>query len=411
MNNKSDIAINVQVNFTIVGATNLPQTDLLSDIDAYIIFKPSQNSPQIKTIVIDNNPNPKWNTQFTCYFPFDSTNNCFDPIIFELWDDNVVSEDEKVATAEFQILPSHFNNTIDGIVHIPFIFKKQKYNKLKSELIIKLQNCIYSCESVYNIMRRKIEGCRYEKMSYGRLYIPLNFNSLALGLEYNRDSITIKIFVTDPNELLHIIPERKGEKILEYTRRRAIAPFEVLEGVDTFEHVKLHNIPFSQACESGRISFVIFEKELASQLSLSEIVTSHGWEGKMNYHSASEILKEVELNPKAKQVYIKQEDSFIAIHFASESVDLQCIELEGAIHKNETYDFTYMGSEIKQKFNLYNPTKPLAFLSNGNYLTRSNMELVDFPGGAYFSEMLWNKYKLSERKEFNLLDIVQLRPF
>ena len=77
-------------------ANDLPKADLLSDSDPYVVFK-NKNGQSVKTQVIDNNNDPKWNEHLVLSV------NENDPIIIEIYDEDDHTKDDLLCTQQLNI--------------------------------------------------------------------------------------------------------------------------------------------------------------------------------------------------------------------------------------------------------------------------------------------------------------------
>eukprot|EP00026_Physarum_polycephalum_P012511 Phypoly_transcript_12832.p1 GENE.Phypoly_transcript_12832~~Phypoly_transcript_12832.p1 ORF type:complete len:174 (+),score=10.16 Phypoly_transcript_12832:344-865(+) len=98
-------------------------------------------------------------------------------------------------------------------------------------------------------------------------------------------------------------------------RRKRQTAYQAIEGITVFEEIKLEKVPFSVACDPTSIQIYIFHKEIERELNLAKIVLDHGWQGGINFQQASETLKNVDADPLEKQIYMKYDDSLLAIDF------------------------------------------------------------------------------------------------
>lgn len=84
--------IEIKVN----SANNLPKADLLSDSDPYVVFK-NQNSQSVKTKVVDNNNNPKWNEHLVLSV------NENEPISIAIYDEDDHTSDDLLCISSLNI--------------------------------------------------------------------------------------------------------------------------------------------------------------------------------------------------------------------------------------------------------------------------------------------------------------------
>lgn len=89
-------------------------------------------------------------------------------------------------------------------------------------------------------------------------------------------------------------------------------------------------------------------------------------------------------------VYYKFFLNLIKIKF-TENVDIRCFELQNAERNNERYEITHSGPDIKQFFKIFDTEKSL---KEGKYLAKRMVELVNFPYGTCFGDMVLFNYFL-----------------
>eukprot|EP00026_Physarum_polycephalum_P014149 Phypoly_transcript_14628.p1 GENE.Phypoly_transcript_14628~~Phypoly_transcript_14628.p1 ORF type:complete len:187 (+),score=30.60 Phypoly_transcript_14628:417-977(+) len=170
----------------------------------------------------------------------------------------------------------------------------------------------------------------------------------------------------------------------------------------------MNDVPFSVLSEPGALSFFVFQKHKVSEYSLDVVVEDHGWEGAMDWPTASKALKEVELNMETEEIFIKRDDAFIVVDFDDNDVDIKCLVLDTKENAEVAYDFLYTGPDVKKTSEVYIPAKPIL---NGKYQIQRKLELDDVPFGTPFDMMKLMKFPITAPVQVNFLDLVKFGPF
>jgi len=84
------------IKLNVIKATDLPKADTFSDSDPYVIFRNS-NGQEVKTKVIDNDNNPKWNEHLILSV------NEKDPVQIEIYDEDNHSKDDLLCTGSLDV--------------------------------------------------------------------------------------------------------------------------------------------------------------------------------------------------------------------------------------------------------------------------------------------------------------------
>lgn len=396
----------IQAHFTVVGAKDLPKTDRFSSIDAYVEIKVPAQSTQ-KTSVIDNNRNPTWNSSHSLFLPYDFNSATPLPKIeFALWDHNSVSKDEKVCTGELQVQPNHFQNG-GWEIQVPLKQENEKHSSHNSVLLVRFGEYAYSANSLHKLLQPLIPNIQFSNDGLGRLYIPLTIPNTVLVLEYEAKCVDVKLLVTSPANTHYFDMIRVNHANSLVRRRNVKNPFTV-HGYQVYEEIKMNDIPFSVIGKPGRVLFFAFQKTLVSEEDLGKTVVRHGWAGSMGWVTASATLKEVELDRKEQEIFMKKDDSFIVVDFDQGNVDMKCLVLDVPQNSEVAYDFLLKGEDVKKTSEIYSPPKKIL---DGKYSVQRKLELDDVPYGTPFANMIWYKYRVTSPMQVDIFDVVKLQPF
>lgn len=397
--------VDIQVNLTIISGKNLPKTDRFSAIDAYMVVN-VPNYSQVKTKVVDDNANPVWDSTHNVMLSYDFQSPTPLPkISFELWDKNTL-KDEKVSTAEFQVMPVHLQNP--GAIEVPLHHLNSKHTK-DSSILIRFGEYAYSAESLYRLISPSLPGVQFSREGLGRIYIPLSFPNTILALEYEKTCVDLKLYVTNSStvETSFLDMVRVNHACSEVRRRNVSSPFHI-NGFPVFEEIKMNDVPFSVLSQPGRVMFFVFQKQLLSRESLDKVVTHHGWSGAMSWATASAKLNNVELDKKEEEIFMKRDDSFIVVDFDKDNVDMKCMVLDVPQNADIAYDFRYSGDDVKKTSQIYSPPKPVL---GGKYTVQRKLELDDVPFGTPFAKMEWFKYRVTAPVKVDIFDVIKFHPF
>lgn len=382
------------------GASNLPKTDRLSQVDPYVRLVCQTNTK--KTSTRSNEPNPRWNKTLVVPAEVDLAEPT-GRFRLEVWDKDV-RNDELVGSASLDLAALVRQGRIDGPVELTLAAGVPT-----APGICQLDVTV-TYQLGYATFRQRlgeVEGLVADD-KHQRLLLPTPAlgPGVYLSVEFESRELELKLTVADPKNRYHYDFATEGSERIKL-RRREYDPPKVRGALSVVQEIKADDLAIN--ADFSNLSIVRHVVEPVGRQTVADVIAAAGGQdlGSFDFDRAADVLgtsADVVVDRKKQRIYVPHEGVHLCVDFDEETFDVK-VFIHAETDAATQFDLECAGRKYPKSNKFYDPAKRIAQVPCSRCV-----QLEDLPGGRTdLNDITLSRIQLTNPERWALSDLLPLR--